>query len=78
MIQQTNISVVNELLKGVKQQEIADSYGLTQGRVSQIKEEFQSSIKKDLDKGLIFSGGSLRGRMRLRSMLLRTICCVGI
>ncbi len=51
----TNVSVLNELLNDVKQQEIADSYGITQGRVAQIKSEFLDKLNVELDSGLIFS-----------------------
>ncbi len=51
----TNDSIINENLKGLKQVEIAGSYGLNPSRVSQIWNEFLSKINKELNEGLMFS-----------------------
>lgn len=48
----TNISTVNELLEGKKQSEIANNYGITQGRISQIWGDFQNELLEKYNNGI--------------------------
>jgi len=46
-----NISTINELLSGKNQSEIANNYGITQGRVSQIWGDFKNELVEKYNAG---------------------------